>query len=140
MAAPVTTVSTPQPAAAVPESSSSALLKAPVSTTTVRVDAAPTVKPTEVDTKTDRATSMKDVQQAVDTLRSAVDKYAPSLNIAVDGELNKLVVRVTDADTNEMIRQIPAQELLDIARFLERNGVETIGSDSLRGMLVDEYG
>lgn len=139
MAAPVTTVSTPQPAAAVPESSSSALLKAPVSTR-VRVDAAPTVKPTEVDTKTDRATSMKDVQQAVDTLRSAVDKYAPSLNIAVDGELNKLVVRVTDADTNEMIRQIPAQELLDIARFLERNGVETIGSDSLRGMLVDEYG
>ena len=132
-------MSTPQPVTAVPPSSQKVGTTAPVSSA-VRVDAAPTVKPTEVDTKTDRATSMKDVQQAVDTLRSAVDKYAPSLNIAVDGELNKLVVRVTDADTNEMIRQIPAQELLDIARFLERNGVETVGSDSLRGMLVDEYG
>jgi len=139
MAASVPTMSTPQPVAAVPPSSPKGDTKTPVSST-VQVEAAPTVKPTEVDTKTDRATSMKDVQRAVDTLRSAVDKYAPSLNIAVDGELNKLVVRVTDADTNEMIRQIPAQELLDIARFLERNGVETIGSDSLRGMLVDEYG
>ena len=138
MAAPLTTLSTPQPAAAVSESPSRVEMKAPVSST-VRIDSVPAVKPTDVDTQTDRATSMKDVQRAVDTLRSAVDKYAPSLNIAVDGELNKLIVRVTDADTNEMIRQIPAQELLDIARFFERNGVETIGSDSLRGMLVDEY-
>ena len=139
MTASVPSMPAPQPVTTVPQSSQKVDTTAPVSSA-VRVDAAPTVKPTEVDTKTDRATSMKDVQQAVDTLRSAVDRYAPSLNIAVDGELNKLVVRVTDADTNEMIRQIPAQELLDIARFLERNGVETIGSDSLRGMLVDEYG
>lgn len=96
-------------------------------------------QPIEVDTRADRATSMEDVQKAVATLQAAVDVYAPSMSIGFDGELNKMIVRVTDAETNEVIRELPPEELLDIARFLERNGVDAVGSESLRGMLLDEY-
>ena len=101
--------------------------------------AVPQIAPVEVDTQTDRAISMEDVQKAVEQLRTAVDKYTPSLNIGFDGELNKMIVRITDSETNELIRELPPEDVLDIARFLERNGVKAVGSDSLRGMLVDEY-
>ena len=101
--------------------------------------AVPRIEPVEVDTQTDRAISMEDVQKAVEQLRAAVDKYTPSLNIGFDGELNKMIVRITDSETNELIRELPPEDVLDIARFLERNGVKAVGSDSLRGMLVDEY-
>jgi flagellar protein FlaG len=97
------------------------------------------IEPVEVDTQTERAISMEEVQKAVEQLRAAVDKYTPSLNIGFDGELNKMIVRITDSETNELIRELPPEDVLDIARFLERNGVNAVGSDSLRGMLVDEY-
>lgn len=97
------------------------------------------IDPVEVDTQTDRAISMDDVAKAVEQLRAAVDTYSPSLKIGFDGELNKMVVRVTDSETEELIRELPPEEVLEIARFLERNSVNAVGSDSLRGMLVDEY-
>lgn len=99
----------------------------------------PAVKPVEVDTRQDRAVTMEELQKAVETLNAAVEKYAPAMNIGFDGELNKMIVRVTDADTNEVIRELPPEEVLAIARFLERNGVDAVGSESLKGMLLDEY-
>lgn len=99
----------------------------------------PSAKPMEVDTRQDRAITMEEVQKAVETLDAAVDKYTPSMNIGFDGELNKMIVRVTDAETNEVIRELPPEEVLEIARFLERNGVDAVGSESLKGMLLDEY-
>ena len=97
------------------------------------------VDPVEVDTRSDRAMSMEDVQKAVEQLRAAVDEFTPSLNIGFDGELNKMIVRVRDAETNELIRELPPEDVLEIARFLERNGVDAVGSESLKGMLLDEY-
>ena len=94
----------------------------------------------KVDTRKDRVGSMEEVQKAVETLRAAVDKYTPAMNIGFDVELNRMIVRVTDAETNEVIREVPSEDLLEIARFLERNGVDAVGSESLRGMLLDEYG
>ena len=98
------------------------------------------VDPVEVDTRSDRATSMEDVQKAVEQLRAAVDEFTPSLNIGFDGELNKMIVRVRDAETNELIRELPPEDVLEIARFLERNGWDAVGSESLKGMLLDDYG
>ena len=112
--------------------------EAPVKEVVIQ-DAVSRTDPIEVDTQTDRAISMEEVQKAVEQLRAAVDKYTPSLNIGFDGELNKMIVRITDSETNELIRELPPEDVLDIARFLERNGVKAVGSDSLRGMLVDEY-
>ena len=96
-------------------------------------------EPLNVDTKSDRAGSMEDIENAVSILAAAVQEYSPSISVGFDGELNKMVVRVVDAETNELIRELPPEEVLDIARYLERHGVEAVGSESLRGMLVDEY-
>jgi len=135
MATSLSAVASAESTVAVPKPTSKAR---PSETTTLQVDT-PSARPTEVDTTQDRAITMQEVKKAVETLEAAVEEYAPSMSIGFDGELNKMIVRVTDAETNEVIRELPPEELLDIARFLERNGVDAVGSESLRGMLLDEY-
>lgn len=67
------------------------------------------------------------VQQAIESVRRLVDSKSPnSLQFSVDEATGKTVVKITDATTGETIRQIPAEELLRIARSL----------DKLQGMLL----
>lgn len=39
-----------------------------------------------------------------------------SLNFSVDDQLDRVVVRVTDRKSGEMIRQIPSEQMLDLAK------------------------
>ena len=68
-------------------------------------------------------------RQAAETLRQMVESKAPnSLQFSVDDATGKTVVRITDAKTGEMIRQIPSEELLELARSL----------DKMQGMLLQQ--
>lgn len=61
------------------------------------------------------------VQKAVESIKQMVKASAPnSLEFSIDDDTGKTIVRVTDAETGEMIRQIPSKELLEIARSLDR--------------------
>jgi flagellar protein FlaG len=61
------------------------------------------------------------VQQAVETLKQLVEAKAPnSLAFSIDDSTGKTIVRITDAKTGEMVRQIPSEEMLEIARSLDR--------------------
>jgi len=67
------------------------------------------------------------VQKAVESLKQLIETKAPnSLAFSIDESTGKTFVRITDAETGEMIRQIPSEEMLDIARSL----------DKMQGMLV----
>lgn len=71
--------------------------------------------------------SREQVQKAVESMRQLVQAKAPnSLSFSVDDSTGKTLVRISDAQTGEMIRQIPSEELLEIARSL----------DKLQGMLL----
>lgn len=73
--------------------------------------------------------SAEQVKNAVDSMRELVQAKAPnSLQFSIDDSTGKTIVRVTDAQTGEMIRQIPSQELLEIARSL----------DKMQGMLLQQ--
>ncbi|CAB1370503.1 flagellar protein FlaG [Denitratisoma oestradiolicum] len=61
------------------------------------------------------------LKRAVESMRELVQAKAPnSLQFSIDDETGKTIVRVTDVQTGEMIRQIPSEELLDIARALDK--------------------
>lgn len=61
------------------------------------------------------------VRQAAAALQRAIEARAPnSFSFSIDEATGKTVVRITDAQTGELIRQIPAEEMLEIARALER--------------------
>ena len=136
MAASITNVASPQVASTVPKQ---VPVVEPKAVATVTEEAVSRVQPTEVDTTDSREDTQDDIRQAAEVLREAVSRYSPSLAIDVDEELNKTIVTVLDADTNEVIRQIPSQDLIDVARAIKRYGVDALGSDYVNGILLDEY-
>ena len=48
--------------------------------------------------------------------------FNTNLNFSIDKELNEVVVKVIDKDTQEVVRQIPAENLLSMAKHFEKYG------------------
>lgn len=73
--------------------------------------------------------STEQVKQAIEAMKQMVEPViSNALDFSIDKETGKTVVRITDAKTGDMIRQIPSEELLDIARSL----------DKLQGLLLKQ--
>lgn len=64
--------------------------------------------------------SIEELHAAVERIRQVVAPNAQSLLFTVDEELGRTVVRVTDAITNEVIRQIPSEEAVAISKALDK--------------------
>jgi flagellar protein FlaG len=62
---------------------------------------------------------IQQVQQAVGRINETIQVFNPSLHFSVDSITDKIVVQVSDQDTKEVVRQIPSEEVLNIARSLE---------------------
>lgn len=62
----------------------------------------------------------KALQQAVDELQRKVQISASNLHFSIDHETGRTVVRVTDVNTQEVIRQIPPEEILHLDQALDR--------------------
>ncbi len=43
-----------------------------------------------------------------------------SLDFSIDDSTGKAIVRITDRETGELIRQIPSEEMMEIARSLDK--------------------
>jgi flagellar protein FlaG len=64
--------------------------------------------------------SAGDIRRAVQDLNHYVQSLRRDLRFSVDEESGETVVRVTDPENGEVIRQIPSEEVLAIARSLEK--------------------
>lgn len=60
------------------------------------------------------------LKQAVEEINQTVQAAARDLEFSVDPETSATVVKVIDHASGEVIRQIPAEETLEIARSLDR--------------------
>jgi flagellar protein FlaG len=68
----------------------------------------------------DTAALKNAARQINDFLKSS----STSLEFSVDDSAHRVVVRIVDAQTDQVIRQIPSEEVLAIARSLDRmNGL-----------------
>lgn len=74
------------------------------------------------------APSSEDVLKALDEVREAVKPVAQSLHFSLDQDTGRTVVKVMDTETNEMIRQIPSEDILKIAKAI----------DKLQGLLIKQ--
>ena len=65
------------------------------------------------------------VAKAAEQLQNFVQSMGRNLSFSVDQETGYHVVRVMNPDTNEMIRQLPSEELLRIAKNMSilQNGL-----------------
>jgi flagellar protein FlaG len=67
------------------------------------------------------ATPTRDaVVKAVTQGNRAMAALSASLSFEVDSETHMTIVKVIDTSDNSVLRQIPSQEMLDIARALDR--------------------
>ena len=60
------------------------------------------------------------VARAVDAVNQMLSPFARSLQVSQDPESGETVVQVIDRSTNQVLRQIPPNEMLSIARALDR--------------------
>mgnify|MGYP001164638324 FL=1 len=77
---------------------------------------------------TQRTPDIGEVQKALEEVEKAVAPMAQSLQFSLDKDSGKTVVKVMDTDTNEVIRQIPSEEVLAISKAV----------DKLKGLLLKQ--
>ncbi|MFZ9711257.1 MAG: flagellar protein FlaG, partial [Burkholderiaceae bacterium] len=59
------------------------------------------------------------VQIAAEKLQQFANTLGKGINFVVDSSSGKAVIRVTDPATNEVVRQIPPEESLRIAKVVD---------------------
>ena len=84
--------------------------------------------------------SAQELAQATRNISDYIQSVSRSLQISVDDDLGTTVIRVLDADTEELVRQIPAEEALALARFISEQQASLESSDPVRGILIDQEG
>lgn len=70
--------------------------------------------------------SAEELSELIIEVNNAPQTRLNNLRFSVDEELDINVVRVEDAKTGELIRQIPSEEMLAVARALRENTQGTI--------------
>ncbi|MFM5292815.1 flagellar protein FlaG [Aeromonas veronii] len=83
--------------------------------------------------------SDKDIEKEVQNLQEFSKLQGWTVNFSVEKDLEQVVIKVMDANTKSMIRQIPSEELLAISKRLKelREGDVTAGGSRV-GLLLDK--
>ena len=83
--------------------------------------------------------SDKDIEKEVQNLQEFSKLQGWTVNFSVEKDLEQVVIKVMDANTKSMIRQIPSEELLAISKRLkDLREVDVIGGGSRVGLLLDK--
>ena len=107
----MTVASPPQPAA--PERNLATSNTAP---------AAGTVPPIRIGAPKEAAGApgKEDLAQALKSINTALQDRSPGLEFSIDRDSDRSVVKVVDKHTQEVIRQMPTREAMEIARALDK--------------------
>lgn len=60
------------------------------------------------------------VQQAVEKIQQTTEELAHNLQFSIDKDTGITVIKVMDSQTQEVIRQIPTEEAVSLARTLDK--------------------
>lgn len=77
---------------------------------------------------TNSAISPQELQEAVDSMNDFVKSLRNTLNFSIDKDTGRTVVKVIDQATDEVIKQIPSEEMLAISKAI----------DKLKGLLIEQ--
>lgn len=71
--------------------------------------------------------SAEELQNVVKRLNEHVQMVNRNLQFSVDEASGRSVIRVVNAETQELVRQIPSEEVLRISQFIKEQTGETSG-------------
>jgi flagellar protein FlaG len=75
----------------------------------------------------------KELNNAIRNVSGYVQNITRELNFSIDEELGRTVVRVIDENTGDVIRQIPSEDMLELARNLAEIKERTVKGLLFRG-------
>lgn len=64
--------------------------------------------------------AVKPIEDVVASVNDYVQNVQRQLNFSIEKDTGRTVIRVMDSATNELVRQIPSEEFLELARALEK--------------------
>jgi flagellar protein FlaG len=67
-----------------------------------------------------RSAGVEQTKQAVQDIERMMKLFSKNLEFSYDASENRAIMRVVDQQTKEVIRQVPTEEALEIARALEK--------------------
>lgn len=76
----------------------------------------------------DAATAQSQLGQALQSINKTLQALSQNLEFTVDADSNRTIVKVMDTQTQEIIRQMPTAEALEISKAL----------DKLQGLLLKQ--
>jgi flagellar protein FlaG len=79
-----------------------------------------TVLPNAAVQQASPAASSEQVKQAVKDINKALQQQGRGLEFEIDPESKHSIIKVVDTETQQVIRQMPTKDALDIARALDR--------------------
>lgn len=96
---------------------------------TTNPSASPTQNPTaRPPSPAEQARQEAEAKKTADKLQKVVGSLGHDLKFSVDKESGAVVIKIVDPQSQEVIRQIPSEEAMRIAKAI----------DTLRGVLIDQ--
>ena len=97
------------------------------------------VSPADSSQKVEQVIDHEQLQAAVAKVSSYVQSLSRSLDIRVDERSGDTVISVQDATTDELIRQIPSEEVLAISAAISEqlDVLKLMGEEGARGLLLE---
>lgn len=81
--------------------------------------------------------SQADIEKQVQNLLEFSQQQGWTVNFSVEKELDQVVIKVMDADTKSVIRQIPSEELITINKRIQALRLGEAGANPKVGLLLD---
>ncbi|OIQ85407.1 flagellar protein FlaG [mine drainage metagenome] len=88
----------------------------------------PETPPTQASSPVPAKIDTAAVQESAGKINNFMEQVGSTVKFSVDAKTGMRVVSVVDTQTNDVIRQMPSQEMLNIAKAL----------DKLQGLLIKE--
>src|SRR5262249_10076672 len=78
------------------------------------------VQPAAVNAHKSEPSSSEDVRRVIAAASRATKALNNSVELSLDAKSGQPIVRVVDAETGQLIRQIPTEEIMELRRALDR--------------------
>ena len=64
-------------------------------------------------------TQGEEINKAIEHMQNALENISRKIHLEIETEIDMVIVKVLDAESGEVIRQIPPQELIDIYKKIK---------------------
>ena len=88
---------------------------------------------------TKKVPDVKELTEALADVQKYADKVSGrALQFSIDDVLQRSVITVLEVGTDKVVRQIPSEEFVAVAKFLRSQTVDTEFNEAIKGLLFDD--